>query len=38
MLPDRMEDLGRLGLQDEVVLQMVRYPHAVEYKVSVNRG
>ncbi|HJR55253.1 MAG TPA: hypothetical protein VJ798_01645 [Rhizomicrobium sp.] len=38
MLPDRMEDLGRLGLQDEVVLQMIRYPHATEYKVSVNRG
>ena len=38
MLPDRMEDLGVLGPQDEVALQMIRYPHAMEYKVSVTRA
>jgi hypothetical protein len=38
MLPDRMEDLGVLGPQDEVALQMIRYPHAMEYKVIVKRA
>jgi hypothetical protein len=38
MLPDRMEELGVLGPQDEVALQMIRYPHAMEYKVSVTRA
>lgn len=38
MLPDRMEDLGVLGPQDEVALQMITYPHTVEYKVIVTRG
>jgi len=38
MLPGRMEDLGVLGPKDEVALQMIRYPHTVEYKVTVTRG
>jgi hypothetical protein len=38
MLPDRLEDLGILGPKDEVALQMVKYPHTTEYKVSVRRG
>jgi len=27
-----------LGPQDEVALQMITYPHIVEYKVIVTRG
>jgi len=27
-----------LGPQDEVALQMITYPHTVEYKVIVTRG
>ena len=38
MLPGRMEDLGVLGPQDEVALQIIRYPHTVDYKVAVNRA
>jgi hypothetical protein len=38
MLPDRMEDLGLLGPDDEVALQIARYPHTTEYKVTVRRG
>ena len=38
MLPDRLEELGVLGRDDEVALQMIRYPHTVEYKVAVRRG
>lgn len=38
MLPGRVEELGMLGRDDEVALQMIRYPHAVEYKVSVRRA
>jgi hypothetical protein len=38
MLPDRMEDLGGLGPDDEVALQVTRYPHTTEYKVRVKRA
>ncbi len=37
MLPDRLEDLGVLGPQDEVALQIARYPHATQYSVRVTR-
>jgi hypothetical protein len=38
MLPDRMEDLGVLGPQDEVALQIIRYPHGTDYKVVVTKA
>lgn len=38
MLPDRMKDLGVLGPQDEVALQIIRYPHGTDYKVVVTKA
>ena len=38
MLPDRMEDLGVLGPEDEVALKMTRDPHTTEYQVTVTRA
>jgi hypothetical protein len=38
LLPDRQEEIGRIGPKDQVILNKFRTPVGLQYEVEIRRG